>query len=125
MSTQENFFEESKKKIEEYVQDRLLLFKLEAVEKTSRLIATMFTGLLIALFAFLIVFFISFMLGYLLGELIHHIYWGFAIVAAFYIILLVIIIVFRKRLVEKRIINMVIDIFFEKDRETKEETHEQ
>ena len=126
MSTQEGYFEESKKKIEEYVQDRLLLLKLEAVEKTSRLIATMFSGLLIAMFAFLIVLFISLMAGYLFGDLIHHIYWGFGIVAGLYIILLIGIIASRKRVIEKRVINMVIDIFFEKNnRENKEEIHEQ
>ena len=57
MSTEENFFQESKKKVEEYVKDRLLLVKLEAVEKISRLTAAMFTGLLIALFAFFVLLF--------------------------------------------------------------------
>ena len=129
MSTQEGFFEESKKKIEEYVQDRLLLLKLEAVEKTSRLIATMVAGLLIATFGFLIIIFISIMIAYLLGELIHHVFWGFGIVAALYIILLGLIIFYRKTLIEKRVINMVIDIFFEKNNdgqgENKEKTNEQ
>ncbi len=126
MSTQEDFFEESKKKVEEYVQDRLLLLKLEAVEKTSRLIATMISGLLIAMFALLIIIFISIMAGYLFGELIHHVYWGFGIVAGIYIILLVVIIVLRKRLIEKHVVNMIIEIFFEKKaEEIKEKTDEQ
>lgn len=126
MSTEEGFFEESKKKVEEYLQDRLLLLKLEAVEKTSRLIATMISGLLIAMFAFLIIIFISIMAGYMFGELIHHVYWGFGIVAGIYIILLVTIIVYRKPLIEKRVINMIIEIFFDKKpEENKETTNEQ
>lgn len=126
MSTQEGFFEESKKKVEEYVQDRLLLLKLEAIEKSSRLIATMISGLLIAMFALLIIIFISIMAGYLFGALIHHVYWGFGIVAGIYIILLVVVIMLRKRLIEKHVVNMIIEIFFEKKPgENKEKTDEQ
>ncbi len=126
MSTHEDFFGESKKKVEEYVQDRLLLLKLEVVEKTSRLVATMFSGLVIALFAFLIVFFASFMLAYLVGEFLGHLYWGFGIVAALYIILLIVIIIYRKPLIEKYAINTVIDIFFDKNNgENKEKEHDQ
>ncbi|HWB26640.1 MAG TPA: phage holin family protein [Chitinophagaceae bacterium] len=117
MGNEENFFRESKQKVEEYVKDRLLLAKLEAVEKISRLTATMFTGLIIALFAFFIILFVSIMAGYLFGELIHHIYWGFGIVAGLYIILLVLIIIFRKHLIEKRVTNMVIDILFDKNKD--------
>jgi hypothetical protein len=126
MSTQENFFSESKEKIEEYVQDRLLLLKLEGVEKGSKLIASMFTILLIALFSFFILLFLSIMAGYLFGGMIHHLFWGFGIVAGIYIILLVFIIVFRKSFIHKRLINIIINIVFEKSpEEIKEEANEQ
>lgn len=117
MTTDENFFSESKQKVEEYVKDRLLLLKLEAVEKISRVAGSLFAGLLIALFSFFLIMFLSIMLGYFLGELLHHMFWGFGIVAGLYLVLLVVVIVFRKHLFERPIINMMIDIFFEKKKE--------
>ena len=139
MQTEDNFFEESKERVQEYVKDRILLLKLEAVEKISRLTATIVSGLLITIFSFFIILFVSIMVGYLIGEALHHAYWGFAIVAGIYIFLLVLIIVFKKHFIERPIINAVIDVFFEKKKhddkkhgdkeqsnnEKKEETHEQ
>jgi energy-coupling factor transporter transmembrane protein EcfT len=126
MDNSEHFFSESKQKIEEYVQDRLLLIKLDAVEKGSKLIATIFSIFVIALFSFLVLIFLSIMAGYLFGELLHHLFWGFGIVAGFYIILLLLIIVYRKKIIEKRLIDVIISIVFEKaNEELKEETNEQ
>jgi len=135
MQTEDNFFEESKERVQEYVKDRILLLKLEAVEKISRLTATIVSGLLITIFSFFIILFVSIMVGYLIGEALHHTYWGFAIVAGIYVFLLVLIVIFRKNLIERPIINAVIDVFFEKKKhndnqhhdneEKKEETDEQ
>jgi len=126
MNTEENFFGDSKQKVEEYVKDRLLLLKLEAVEKVSKLAGALSAGLLVALFAFFVLLFVSIMAGYLIGELLNHVFWGFAIVAGLYIILLVLIIIYRKSIIEKRVINLVIDIFFEKSKhEIKEDNNEQ
>lgn len=130
MQTEDNFFEESKERVQEYVKDRILLLKLEAVEKISRLTATIVSGLLITIFSFFIILFVSIMVGYLIGEALHHAYWGFAIVAGIYVFLLILIVALRKQLVERPIINAVIDVFFEKKKhnhkeEKKEETHEQ
>lgn len=134
MQTDDNFFEESKERVQEYVKDRILLLKLEAVEKISRLTATIVSGLLITIFSFFIILFVSIMVGYLIGEALHHAYWGFAIVAGVYVFLLMLIIILRKHLIERPIINAVIDVFFEKKKhndkehqdkeEKKEETHE-
>lgn len=134
MQTEDNFFEESKERVQEYVKDRILLLKLEAVEKISRLTATIVSGLLITIFSFFIILFVSIMVGYLIGEALHHAYWGFAIVAGIYVFLLILIVVLRKQLIERPIITAVIDVFFEKKKhddkkhdyeEKKEQTHEQ
>lgn len=117
MTTDENFFTESKQKVEEYVKDKLLLLKLEAIEKISRVAGSLFAGLLVALFSFFLIMFLSIMLGYFLGELLHHMFWGFGIVAGLYLLLLVIVIVFKRQLFEGPIINMMIEIFFEKKKE--------
>jgi len=123
MQTDDNFFEESKERVQEYVKDRILLLKLEAVEKISRLTATIVSGLLITIFSFFIILFVSIMVGYLIGEALHHAYWGFAIVAGVYVFLLMLIIILRKHLIERPIINAVIDVFFEKKKHNDEERH--
>jgi hypothetical protein len=121
MGKGEGFFQESKQQITDYLQDRLLLFKLDVVERGAKLIATMFTILIVALFAFFVLLFLSVMAAFLFGELLHHIFWGFAIVAAFYVILLALVIGYRKKIMQKYIVDIVIGIVFEKAKEENKE----
>jgi hypothetical protein len=112
--TKQGFFTESKQKIEEYIQDRLLLFKLTTVDKLSRIIAGMFTWLLMVVFGFFILLFLSIMAGYYFAYLTDSLYWGFGIVAAFYIILLIVLIKFGKEPLQKFITNTIIEVVFDK-----------
>jgi hypothetical protein len=120
MDEQKNFFSDSKQAIEKYLQNRLLLIKLQLTEKVSKLAAIMFTGLLIAALSFFILFFLSIMAGYYFADLIGSNYTGFGIVAAFYLIVLIIIILLRKKVLQKNIINMIIEIMFEKTKDENE-----
>jgi len=64
MEEKEDFFKESKKAIEEYIEERMLLFKLQSIEKASKLIAVLFTGLLLAILGFFILLFLNFLPGF-------------------------------------------------------------
>lgn len=108
------FFTESRKKVEEYVQDRILLMRLQIVEKVSRLSTMLFSGIIIALLSFFILLFISIMAGYLFASLTGSLYIGFGIVALFYIILLIVIIKLKKRVIDKTVTDIVIKVFFDK-----------
>lgn len=114
MDEQQNFFTESRKKIEEYINDRILLLRLQSAEKVSKIAAVMFTFLVLALLAFFILFFLSFMAGQYFGSLTGSLYAGYGIVTLFYILLFVVIISLRKKYIEKKIIDLMIGIFFEK-----------
>ncbi len=114
MQPEEKFFTESRKKIEEYVQNRISLLKLQMVEKASRLIAMLFSGLVIALLFFFILLFISIMGGYYFAQLTGSLFIGFGIISAFYIIVLLVVIKLRKNVIEKWVINIVIRTFFDK-----------
>jgi hypothetical protein len=114
MEEKEDFFKESGKAIEEYIEERMLLFKLQSIEKTSKLIAVLFTGLLLSILGFFILLFLSIMLGYFFASLTGSLYLGFGIVAAFYLILFLVILKIRKAVLEKYIINTVIETFFDK-----------
>ena len=96
MEEKEDFFKESKKAIEEYIEERMLLFKLQSIEKASKLIAVLFTGLLLAILGFFILLFLSIMLGYFFASITGSLYLGFGIVAAFYLILFLVIFKIRK-----------------------------
>lgn len=120
METQEQFFKESGQKIEQYVQDRLLLLKLRTVEKISKLVAVMFAVLVVAVLVFFIFLFLSIMAGYYFAEITHSMFLGFGIVSAFYIIMLVTLIALRKSVLERMITNTVINILFE-DKEGEED----
>jgi len=124
MGDQKKFFEESKDAIKRYLQDKLLLLKLQLTEKIAKLISVMFACLMIAVLIFFIILFLSIMAGFYFASLTGSNFWGFGIVAAFYLILLIIIIILRKRVLQKSIINMIIAVMFEKTKEEHEHESE-
>ena len=124
MGDQKKFFEESTDAIKRYLQDKLLLLKLQLTEKIAKLISVMFACLMIAVLIFFIILFLSIMAGFYFASLTGSNFWGFGIVAAFYLILLIIIIILRKRVLQKSIINMIIAVMFEKTKEEHEHESE-
>lgn len=116
----EDFFRDSRRELEEYVRDRLLLAKMQVADKSSRLVAMLFTVALLSMLGLFILLFLSIMAGYYFADLTGSLYAGFGIVAAAYIFLVIILLVTRKRY-EQRIIDMVIKVFFDK---TSDETDE-
>lgn len=119
MEQEENFFKETREQVEEYVDNTLTLLKLQAVEKTSKLIASTVGGIIIVFLGLGILFFASFLAGYYLSDLTGNKYEGFGMVAGFYVLLLLIFIIFRRSIVDKTITNTVINIFFESTKKNK------
>ncbi len=111
---QTTFFTESRQKLKQYIADRVLLVKLQMVEKVSQLTALLFTGITLALLTFFILLFLSIMAGYFFADITGSLYIGFGIVSAFYISLFVLIIKLRKNVIEKYIVEAVIKIFMDK-----------
>ena len=109
-----DFFKESKAQIEQYVQDRIWLLKLQLSEKTARLVAVLFTLLMIGLLAFFVLLFLSIMAGYYFSAVTGSFFTGFGIVAAFYVLLLIILILCREW-IQKKIMDKMIAIFFAKN----------
>lgn len=111
--SENDFFADSGKKLEQYVRDRIWLVQLQASEKAARLTAILFSLFLTGLLVFFIIVFLSIMAGYYFAGITGSLYAGFGIVGAWYVLLLVILILVRKWF-EKKIINIVIRIFFAK-----------
>lgn len=114
MEKEPNFFSESKEKIHEYIQDRIMLFKLDMIEKISRLTSLMFLGLLIGVFSLFILIFLSMMGGYYFAAVTGNMYVGFGIITGFYVLLLIFLLLGGKKFLNNFITNTVINTIFDK-----------
>jgi hypothetical protein len=112
----DNFFTESRKELEQYIQDRLLLLKLQATEKTARLVALLFVVLMVSLLGFFVLVFLSVMAGVYFSTTTNSLYTGFGMVTGFYLVLLLTFL-FCRKWISKQVINIVIRIFFDKNEE--------
>jgi len=97
----ENFFAESKKLLESYIKDKILLFKLEAARSAAHATAGLARVMVLSVFAILAMLFISITLGFVFSELTGSFIGGFGIVAAIYILLVIIVAVSGKWLRRK------------------------
>ncbi len=113
MEQEQNFFAESKAVLGKYIQDRILLLKLQSAEKISKLVALMFTGIIIALLCFFILLFLSIMGGYYFASVTGSMFAGFGIIAGVYLILLIVMLILGKNFLTKFITNLIIRIFFD------------
>jgi len=116
----ENFFVESKKLLEQYVQDKLLLIKLQASKTAANTTAGIVNGVLLAVFGLFALIFVSITLGFVFSKLTGSFIWGFGIVAAIYIALIITVIVARKWLT-KKVANAVISAIYSKKKEEKKD----
>lgn len=116
----ENFFVESKKLLEQYIQDRVLLIKLQASKTAANTTAGLVNGVLLAVFGLFALIFVSITLGFVFSKLTGSFIWGFAIVSAIYIALIVTVIVSRKWLT-KKVANAVISSIYSKKKAEKED----
>jgi hypothetical protein len=115
----ENFFVEMKKLLEQYIQDRILLFKLEMSKKAANTTASVVNGVALGMFALFALVFVSITLGFVFSELTGSFIWGFGIVSAIYIALVIICIVAKKWITNK-VSNAVISSIYSKKKEEKE-----
>lgn len=109
-----NYFEKTEQLVRQYIDDRALLFKLTATEKTARLAAAFVIFLVISLVGFLLLLFLSILAGYLFSQWTGSYLYGFGIVALIYLVLLVLVLSLRKRYLDPFITNTVVRIFFDK-----------
>ena len=111
----ERFFAETEELIERYIKDRLLLIRIDAAEKGAKLAAHFVTGMLLAVLFFFIIMFLSIMAGYYFSEVTGSQFYGFGIIAGFYILVFAILLAIRKRYIFPFLINLVIKTVFDQN----------
>ena len=92
----------------DYLETRLDLFKLRAVDKTSDFTSSLVSRIAIATILILAIFMVNIGLALWVGELVGRVYLGFFIVAAFYALLALLIHVFRKTWIKDPITTLII-----------------
>ena len=91
-----DFFQDTQELLEKYIDDRILLFKIQAAEKSGKL-ASLFLGILIITFLlFLILLFGSIALAMYFGDLLNSILLGFGMVDDSYSVILLLYLMLKK-----------------------------
>ena len=114
MTDSNSFFNESKKEIENYLENRALLMKMQVISTSSRLVAKLLLGMVLGLLGFCLIFFLSFMAGYFFADLTGSLYMGYGIVVVFYL-LLFLIVYGNKKKIGNSISDSIIQVLFNKD----------
>lgn len=95
---QKGFFKETQQLVEEYIQERLLLLKFQAAERTAGILSALLLGLCIGfLLAFLLIL-ISALAIYFIANITASWYAGFFIVIGLYALALLVVYLKRKSL---------------------------
>lgn len=76
-----------------YIDTRIDIIRLEIQEKLKTSFVGIVHGVLLGLAAFMSLIFVSIFLGLLLNHLLDSTFWGFGIVALFYVLLLVVLVI--------------------------------
>lgn len=113
----EGFFVELKELMQDYVEDRLLLIKLQLTEKVAKASAAIFIAVAVGFISLLVFMIISFIAGYYLSMLVHSYPGGFAILAAIYILVIMLLLFVHNRYTAKVVADKVVKFSLE----TKEE----
>lgn len=109
-----------KNDIQEYLEVRLDLFRLQIAENLSRIMSSAANIAIIGFLSFFILFFLSFAAGYFFASLLHSNELGFLCVVGFYILVLVIYVILRKQIIDKPVIKATMKLLFPKLRDDEE-----
>lgn len=94
--------------IAEYSKNGFELLKLKALDKTSETTSFVFVYFIVFVFVLLSLLFVSVGAAVWIGEILNKIYYGFFVIAAFYIVIWLILLLFMRKWLKKVICNKII-----------------
>ena len=103
---------EAKDDFEEYVKAQIDLVKLHSAESISKLLSGMIIKMVLFYLFFFVLLFASFAVAIWLEKILDSKGLGFILVACFYLVIGVLFLAIRKKMIEKPIIQSVIQLFF-------------
>ncbi len=98
-------------KTREYAETNIELNKLKAVDKTSDILSTFISKMIVLLVFIIFIFIVNIGIALLLGEYLGKTFYGFFVLAGFYLIAGFIFISMRKKWFKEPITNMIIQKF--------------
>lgn len=116
MELKEDFFTGSKEALQEYLEDKLLLLKLQVVDKISKLIAMLAIVVLGTILAGVFLVLLGILGGYFFSSLTGDYVSGFAIITGIYLILIVLVLILLKNWIQTSIVNRIIRQLFNHDK---------
>jgi len=102
-------FSDLKDEIISYLELRAELTKISSYEIISKLGASIVSALALVIFIFFFLFFLFLSLGFYFAKVFDSFYYGFGLVAGFYLFLLLVFIIIKKKFIEKPIMNKIIE----------------
>jgi len=115
MPEEQDFFKDTKEKLQQYIQQRILLLRLQATDKVSRIASAVITSVLIFIIGLFLLVFASITAGLWLADITGSLIAGFGIVALFYFIVFLFIIIFLRKMLQNLFINKLIRLLHKKD----------
>ncbi len=100
--------EEIFEKAEDYLKTNLQLIKLKATDKVAGVVSNLVSQIAIVMLGFLFLLMLSIGIAFWIGLALGQTYYGFMIVAGFYLLLTMIVIIFKKELIKNPISNSII-----------------
>ena len=97
MENQENPVDSLIDRIKSYVETRIDLFKLKAIDKSSSFLSLLFSMIIMIFMCFSFIMLLSVGVALLIGDMMGKSYYGFFIVAGFYLILGLIIYTYKTK----------------------------
>lgn len=110
----EKIFYELKEDVSTYIQLKLRLLKLNAIERIAKLIAVLSHGVILILLVFFTILFLFSALGFFLGDCLDSTALGFLIVGGIYLGL-VVVFLWGKQKIQEKFIDMMISALSEDD----------
>ena len=108
MENQSTSIEVLIERVKSYIDTRIDLLKLKAIDKSSSFLSLLITMIAVILISFIFFIFLNIGIALYLGDLLGKAYYGFFIIAAFYIIVGLVLFSLREKLLKTPIINAMI-----------------
>lgn len=94
--------------LQQYIKTNFKLVKLQTAERSSVIGSALMTVLLLGLVGFLFILFLSLSAGFYISSRMGNAYSGFIIIAGVYLLIGLILVIYRKKLVEKPIRDVIV-----------------
>lgn len=101
MENRDTYFSDLKEDVKSYINDRILLVKLQAVKSAAAAGGMATVAVVILFLSFFFLLFTGLTIGYWLSELLNSPVAAFAIVLGFYIVIIVLLITLKKKMISE------------------------